>query len=283
MSDVLGWLALGLVAAGLVALGWWLLIASEGVYLGRRVVIWLYDLFADRYDEVKHFRREYDHMFLAQPIMEQIAPHQSPLVLDIATGTARLPLALLHHTHFQGRVIGLDLSRRMLAVAANKLVGSRQRAPLLWASAEALPFSDDLFDVVICLEALEFMEQPDAVMGEAVRVLRPGGLLLVTSRINTRLMPGKIYSNQRLGDLLEALGVRDVDIDYWQVDYHRVWGRKQGESMPTGARPLGEILRCPRCHQTRLVETRDAWCCSNCQFQAMLGGDGVIELFKPNS
>jgi hypothetical protein len=32
---------LALIAAGLIALGWWLLIASEGVYLGRRTVIWL--------------------------------------------------------------------------------------------------------------------------------------------------------------------------------------------------------------------------------------------------
>jgi len=99
VSDWAALFGLALIALIIIGLGWWLLIESEGVYLGRRVVIWLYDLYAGRYDDIKHFRQDYDHLFLAQPLMQRIAPNRAPLVLDVASGTARLPLALLRHKH----------------------------------------------------------------------------------------------------------------------------------------------------------------------------------------
>lgn len=276
MND-LGTIVLVVLAAVLiVAAGWWLLIETEGVYLGRRVVVWLYDLYAGRYDDIKHFRSEYDHMFLAQPIMDDVAPVKAPLVLDVATGTGRLPLAMLNHAHFQGRVIGADLSRRMLANAASKL--DLRRAPLLWCPAERLPFADNLFDVVTCLEALEFMERPEAVLAECARVLRPGGLLLVTNRRTTRFMPGKAWKNEDLTDLFKRIGMSEVALEGWQVDYDLLWARKRGESEPTLSRPLAEILCCPCCGQTRLIEGTGAWRCEHCGCAVPVGEDGVIEL-----
>jgi ubiquinone/menaquinone biosynthesis C-methylase UbiE len=276
VSDIVPIFALVLVAFGIVALGWWLLIETEGVYLGRRVVVWLYDIYAGRYDDIKHFRVEYDHMFLAQPIMTTIAPVKSPLVLDVATGTGRMPLALLRHTHFQGRVIGLDLSRRMLSHAAPKL--DLRRSPLIWSPAETLPFPDETFDVVTCLESLEFMENPDAVLWEAARVLRPGGLLLVSNRRTARLMPGKTWKESDFEAMFKALGMREAILERWQVDYDLIWCLKRGESSPTLARPLAEALRCPCCEQVRMVEQDRVWLCENCQCTARIGDDGVIEL-----
>jgi ubiquinone/menaquinone biosynthesis C-methylase UbiE len=276
VSDLVAVLAVVLVAFGIVALGWWLFIETEGVYLGRRIVVWLYDLYAGRYDDIKHFQVEYDHMFLAQPIMSAIAPVKSPLVLDVATGTARLPLALLRHAHFQGRVIGLDLSRRMLAHATPKL--DPRRAPLLWSPAETLPFPKDTFDVVTCVESLEFMENPDAVLWEAARVLRPGGLLLISNRRTARLMPGKAWKEPDFESLFKGLGMREAILERWQVDYDLIWSLKRGESQPTLARPLAEVLRCPCCSQVRMVEEERAWRCEHCGCCARIGDDGVIEL-----
>ena len=87
MSDLLTIFAVGLIFALIGVVAWWLIIPTEGVYLGRRAVIWLYDRFAHRYDGVKNYYREYEQMYLAQPIMESISPHKSPLILDVATGT----------------------------------------------------------------------------------------------------------------------------------------------------------------------------------------------------
>jgi ubiquinone/menaquinone biosynthesis C-methylase UbiE len=280
VSQFLSLFVLVLVALGIVALGYWLLIASEGVYLGRRAVIWLYDLYAGRYDDIKHYSKEYDHMLLAQPIMEAIEPIKNPLVLDVATGTARLPLALLRHKRFQGQIVAADLSRKMLAGAAYKLDGDRH-VSLIWTPAEHLPFSDYTFDVVCCLEALEFMVSPEAALRELVRVLRPGGLLFTTNRISTRLMPGKTFSDDKLSALLESLGIERVLIEYWQVDYNRVWGYKAGTSKPTLARPLAEVLRCPTCNEALLSEGESGWDCPHCHFHASVESNGVVSLVLP--
>lgn len=276
MTDLLPIIGIVVAALAIIALGWWLFIESEGVYLGRRVVIWLYDLYADRYDDIKHFQKDYDHSYLAHPIMELIAPHRAPLVLDVATGTARMPLAFLRHAWFQGRVVGADLSRKMLTKAAAKLEGE-SRVTLVWTPAERLPFADNTFDVVTCLEALEFMERPEAAMAECVRVLRPGGVLLLTNRINTRLMPGKTMPAEQMETLLLGMGIEDVDIEYWQVDYDRVWGIKAGDSQPTGSRPFAEIVRCPDCGAL-LEADDDAYSCPNGHLSARIAADGVVEM-----
>jgi ubiquinone/menaquinone biosynthesis C-methylase UbiE len=220
------WLLALLLAAVLIAFGWWALIATEGVYLGRRVVIWLYDLFAGRYDAIKHFDPQHDHMFLAQPLMARVAPLRAPYVLDVATGTGRLPLALLRHAQFEGPIVALDASRAMLDVAAHKLDG-QAGVLLMQGDALRLPFADGEFDVVTCLEALEFTTQPDAVVRELCRVLRPGGWLLITNRRTGRLMPGKTYSQDRLSTLLTARGLGTIAWESWQVDYDLVWARKE--------------------------------------------------------
>lgn len=219
-----------IIVAALVALGWWLLIETEGVYLGRRVVIWLYDLYAVRYDRIKKFQRHYDHMFLAQPLMERIAPNESPRVLDVATGTGRLPLALMRHKRFRGRVIGVDLSQRMLEQAAAKLV--HPRVQWVCAPAEGLPFPADTFDVVTCLEAIEFMTKREAALRELIRVLRPGGILLATNRLNARWLVGKTYTDDDLAALLQRIGMGQVEIESWQVDYDLVWGYKKQATAP---------------------------------------------------
>ncbi|MBZ0308871.1 MAG: hypothetical protein K8I82_22580, partial [Anaerolineae bacterium] len=60
--------AVGLLLGGVLL--WWLLITTEGVYLGRRVVILLYDLYASRYEHTKGYDPLYEARFLAWPIQQ---------------------------------------------------------------------------------------------------------------------------------------------------------------------------------------------------------------------
>lgn len=266
----------------LVALLWWLLIKTEGVYLGRRMVIWLYDLYASRYDTIKGYEDETESYYLARPIMEQLDPNTAPMVLDVATGTARLPRALTRQPNFMGRVIGADLSRDMLHYGAGRVAEAMHydRVYLMHAPAEQLPFPDDTFDLVTCLEALEFMIDPKAVIAELIRVTRPGGLLLLTNRcgLDAKLMPRKTWSIDQAYDIYEhEFGLQEVAITSWQLDYDMVWAIKAGESDPKRAKALEEVWQCPRCQRQAMQRHDSAYQCTACQQMVVIATDGVIE------
>ena len=82
------------------------------------------------------------------------------------------------------------------------------------------------------------MPRPRTALAEMTRVLRPGGLLLTTIRIDTRWMPGRTWSEARMWAELEALGMRAIEVMIWQEDYSQVWALKAGRSQPvrSGAR-----------------------------------------------
>lgn len=270
---------LGLIAVPVL---WWLLVTTEGVYLGRRVVIWLYDLYAERYDNIKGFDPRTEMLYLGLAVLGAMRGVQSPLVLDVATGTGRLPLVLLNEPHFHGRIWGLDLARRMLVQAQRKTRGHGDQVRWLWQSAEYLPFENGSFDMVTCLEALEFLEDQSMVLGEIFRVLRPGGILLTTRRLgNTaKLMPGKALSEEAMQSRLEALGFETVEFRPWQLDYDYVWARKPGGSIigRGNTLPLTELLRCINCGEVALVESSEHLRCSVCRAHYPIEDD-IINLY----
>ncbi|GAB4469848.1 MAG: hypothetical protein Kow00124_05420 [Anaerolineae bacterium] len=262
------WLGLLGAAAALTVglLLYWQLVIAEGALIGQWLVTLLYDLTARQYDGIKQFDAEMEAIFLGRPIVEMLRHTPAPLVLDIGTGTGRLPLALLEQPGFQGRVIGVDASRRMIEIAAQKAAAYGDRLTLIWREGDRLPFPDGAFDCVTCLEMLEFTRSPQRQIAEAARVLRPGGLLVVTRRRgpDARLMPGKTHSAAAFTALLEGMGFRDVTRRMWQVDYdlHLAW--QGGPPTPPGPRGLLEVLRCPRCDQIDWQLSPDRLGCAAC-------------------
>ena len=98
-------------------------------------------------------------------------------VLDIASGTGVVARAAARRAGGEGLVVASDVSAPMLARAAT--IGAPDRAaPIEYrdASAEALPFDDGSFDVVLCQQGLQFFPAQAAAVGEMRRVLRPGGV-----------------------------------------------------------------------------------------------------------
>jgi ubiquinone/menaquinone biosynthesis C-methylase UbiE len=219
------WLPVVLVAGAIL---YWLLVLTEGAYLGKKVVVALYDWGAASYDRVKNVQPADDAGFLARPLLATLKRLQAPLVLDVATGTGRLPLALLRQWSYTGRVVGLDLSKHMLAIARRRTYSQRNRVGLIRQDAMVLPFGDNCFDAVTCIEALEFLPRPLDALAEMVRVLSPGGQLLISSRvgIDALFLPGRAYPLRVLKERLQALGLEDVQPRRWQVHYDLLQAHK---------------------------------------------------------
>ena len=220
-----------LVVLALAGLGWllhWLLIRTEGVFLGRRVVIWLYDLAAKQYDDIKQFDPDTESAFVAWPLRRRLKVWPSPLVLDVATGTGRLPYFLLQEPGFSGRVVGLDASAGMLDLARAKLAPFGHRVALVRQTADDLPFADETFAAVTCLEALEFLPDDTAALREMARVLRPGGYLLVSRRQgpDSPYFLGHAPEREAFEERLAALGLVDIRSQPWQVEYELVWATR---------------------------------------------------------
>lgn len=112
----------------------------------------------------------------AGPILDDVELAAGDTILDIACGTgivARLARERLGET---GKVVGVDLSPAMIAVA-------RRVAPDIdWreGDASALPLrNDEQFDVVVCQQGLQFVPDKAAAAREMRRALAPGGRLAV--------------------------------------------------------------------------------------------------------
>ena len=214
------------VAVGLVA--YWLLVSTEGVYLGRRAVVWMYDFTAQKYDGIKQFDEEHETLTIARPLLAALKEQERPLVLDVATGTGRVPALLLNEATFQGRVVGLDAAAKMLAQAQVKLAklgeDRAERVMLGQGAAAGLPFDGALFDAVCCLEALEFFPDDRAALREMARALKPGGFLMTSRRIGLegRLFFGRYRGKSDFEDYLAELGFVGVRSHAWQVNYNMV-------------------------------------------------------------
>ena len=224
------WIFLSIVIlTALGALAYWLIVITEGVYLGRRAVVWMYDLTAHKYDGIKQFEVDAVRLFVVRPYLHHLPPHPAPTLLDVAAGTGRVAYFLLEEPTFHGRVIALEPSRKMLAVAADKLRPYGRRAALVGGTAVPLPFADNTFHGVTCLEALEFFPSDEAALREMARVLQPGGSLLVTRRRGweAQTFVGRYRDPAQFEALLADLGLTEIETLPWQVDYDQVFARKQ--------------------------------------------------------
>ncbi len=251
----------------------------EGIHIGPRVQAWLYDRWAERYDQHKQASQEQDVEMLARPLLGRIPNLPEPLVLDVATGTGRFPFALLGQADFKGRVIAMDISRGMLQQAAKKLSPHRTRINLLQYEKLPLPFPDETFDVVSCVEALELIGEKQVAVMELARVLRPGGTLL-TSRGTEESGRGiVVISKETLTTLLVNAGFEDIEITPWWRVFNRVFAHKPGTLTPAGSKSLKDVLRCPQCGSVgRFAEAADGLACQNCSKLIKVDADGIAAL-----
>ncbi len=125
------------------------------------------------------------HGRIAARLVDLATPAKDEQVLDVATGTGLVANLLAPRVN-PGLVFGIDLSDNMLSIARSRKAKNVQ---FLGMAAEHLVFRPETFDLVTMGEALAYLADPTTALGEAHRVLRPGGRLAVSCQrrsLNTR-------------------------------------------------------------------------------------------------
>lgn len=100
-------------------------------------------------------------------------------VLDIAGGTGDLAKEFVKQAGSNGEVWHTDINESMLRVGRDRLLNKGLNTPTLLCDAEKLPFPDHYFDRVSVAFGLRNMTHKDQALKEMLRVLKPGGKLLV--------------------------------------------------------------------------------------------------------
>lgn len=215
---------------------------------------------ADDYDRMDHSQVNRifvdDLLAAANP---QSAIHNPQLldVLDLGTGTAQIPIALCRR-YADCRVMAVDAATSMLDLARYNLESASltQRIQLAHVDAKKLPYQDGLFDIVMSNSIVHHIPEPLAVLREAVRVTKPGGLLFfrdllrpdsaeqLSHLVATYAADGNDHQRQLFADslhaalaldeirgLVESLGFAAETVQPTS-DRHWTWSASTGERGP---------------------------------------------------
>jgi demethylmenaquinone methyltransferase / 2-methoxy-6-polyprenyl-1,4-benzoquinol methylase len=194
-------------------------------------------------------------------LVTQIASCEPKTILDVATGTAGVAMALAARTGAD--VTGIDLSEAMLARGRERIVsaGLEHRIKLQVGRAEELPFASASFEAVSFTYLLRYVRDPAATLAELARVLRPGGILgsldFFVPPIPAWRVAWWLYTRAVLPPAGMALG----GSDWWKV------GRFLGPNISSfySAWPL-----------TRIVDAWEAAGIVDVKFSAMSFGGGLV-------
>ena len=176
--------------------------------------------------------------YVQRQVLDRIDWSEATAVLDVACGSgwATMEAARAMPATDEGVVCGCDLSTGMLARRTSGQEGDAE-ARFAAASAQALPFHTDSFDIVFCTAAFHHFAAPLEALHELKRVLRAGGTLLladscrdqslganVWDRLHRWFEPGhvKYYSRDELVELVGAAGFSNLEVTklvppFWQT------------------------------------------------------------------
>jgi len=127
-------------------------------------------------------------------------------MVDIGVGSGRMLQLFADRVR---RAEGFDTSRQMLAIARSSIASLAGRASVRFGDAYAPPAEADSADLVTIHQVLHFLSDPGRAVGEAARVLKPGGRLVIAD-----------FAPHKLEFLREEhahrrLGFSDAEIEGW--------------------------------------------------------------------
>lgn len=167
-----------------------------------------YDRIADEYDnhyDVNNGRDYYSH--ICEGVISALP--QNGRLLDIGCGTG---LFMRHYLKTGGGAIGIDISREMIRRAMTRNVSD-----VALGNAEVLPFKDNAFDSVSSLLAFSYFQNPEWMLDESFRVLKPGGSISICT-LGKNIFTSMVPAAYRIG---EKLKVKRVGMAYFSEHYYK--------------------------------------------------------------
>jgi len=139
-----------------------------------------------------------------QAALQEISHHtdvQGKLVLDVGCGTGGISVAF---ARAGGRVVGINSGGTNPLTMRLRLARARAREEnadiaFICCDAHRLPFTDGVFDVVLCNDVIEHVDRPKELASEVSRALRPQGILYLTAP--NRFSPSNILKDGHYGML----------------------------------------------------------------------------------
>lgn len=146
-----------------------------------RRVAQVFDSVATRYDLMNDLMSFGLHRLWKRFAVDVSGVHDGERILDLAGGTGDVAALLAGRVGRTGSVVVADINRSMLGVGRERLDGRGLVGNVTYAqaNAERLPFAEGSFDCVTMAFGLRNVTHKEAALAETLRVLRPGGRLLV--------------------------------------------------------------------------------------------------------
>lgn len=135
----------------------------------------MFDGIAERYDLLNRINSLGLDRGWRRATIDALELRPGDRVLDLATGTADLPIEVIAR-HPELSVVGLDPSSGMLAIGERKVkrAGLEPRIDLVFGDARELPFPDESFDGVTMAFGIRNVPDRGQALREIARILRPG-------------------------------------------------------------------------------------------------------------
>ena len=157
----------------------------------KEQVATMFDNIAGNYDFLNHFLSLGIDIFWRKRLVRKLQKQKPQNILDVATGTADLAIAMMKIKPFN--VVGIDISNGMLEVGRKKIKEKdlEKTIQLQQADSEDLPFEDATFDAVTVSFGARNFENLQKGLSEMARVLKPGGKIYILEFSKPTLFPFK--------------------------------------------------------------------------------------------
>ncbi len=172
----------------------------------KQQVARMFDSISRRYDFLNHFLSLGIDILWRKKAIALLRDLQPKIILDVATGTGDFSIEALSLK--PEKIIGIDISEGMLEVGRQKL-RKKKIDPIIelqLGDSENLPFADNFFDAVIVAFGVRNFEDMKAGLTEMLRVVKPGGKVIVLEFSRPSKFPMKQLYNVYFTTILPLIG-----------------------------------------------------------------------------